>query len=189
MRRINHFKLAKHKNIQKQVQQLPHVVEKQANIDHKLDELLALLADSDIDSAKARSIQQRLNQAVQKKSSYKKQLSAFKQINTLENANRTELLDEFSVLLANHQVDTRMSKKYLQGERLARFFLIIISLVLIVLGFAMIVMPAPPYFEMFTIFYFNIQDGITLMDLISLLIILSGIYLLVRCIYKPLKTT
>ena len=166
-----------------------HVVEKQANIDQKLDELLALLADSDIDSAKARSIQQRLDKALQKKSSYKKQLNAFKQIKTTEDANRTELLDEFSVLLASNQVDTRMSKKYLQGERLARFFLIIISLVLILLGFAMIVMPAPPYFEMFTIFYFNIQDGITLMDLISLLIILSGIYLLVRSIYKPIKTT
>lgn len=170
------------------MQQLRHAVDKQANIDHKLNELLALLADSEIDSVKARSIQQKLNQALQKKTSYKKELNAFKQINTTDKADRTELLNEFSVMLANHQVDTRMSKKYLMGERLARFFLIIISLVLIVLGFAMIVMPAPPYFEMFTIFYFNLQDGITLMDLISLLIILSGIYLLVRSVYKPLKT-
>ncbi|WP_342646924.1 hypothetical protein [Mucilaginibacter sp. CSA2-8R] len=181
--------MAKQKNIQKEVQQLPRVVEKQINIDHKLDELLALLADIDIDNAKVRSVQQRLNQVLQKKTSYKQPLDAFKQINTADKVNRTELLDEFSVLLANHQVDTRMSKKYLMGERLSRFFLIIISLVLIVLGFAMIVMPAPPYFEMFTVFYFNIQDGITLMDLISLLIILSGIYLLVRSIYKPLRTT
>jgi len=63
--------LAKHKNIQTEVHQLQHVVEKQANIDQKLDELLALLADSDIDSAKACSIQQRLDKALQKKSSYK----------------------------------------------------------------------------------------------------------------------
>ncbi len=170
------------------MQQLRYAVDKQANIDHKLNELLALLADSEIDSVKARSIQQKLNQALQKKISYKKEFNAFKQINTTNKADRAELLDEFSVMLANHQVDTRMSKKYLMGERLARFFLIIISLVLIVLGFAMIVMPAPPYFEMFTIFYFNLQDGVTLMDLISLLIILSGIYLLVRSVYKPLKT-
>jgi hypothetical protein len=181
--------LAKHKSTHQEVQQLQQAAEKQAGIDRKLDELLALLADSEIDSVTARNIEQRLNQALQKKTSYKKQLDAFKQINTAESVNRAELLDEFSVLLASHQVDTRMSKKYLKGERLARFFLILISLVLIVLGFAMIVMPAPPYFEMFTIFYFNIQDGITLMDLISLLIILSGIYLLVRCIYKPLKAT
>jgi hypothetical protein len=65
--------------------------------------------------------------------------------------------------------------------------LILISLVLIMLGFAMIIMPAPPYFEMFTIFYFNPQDGVTLMDVISLLIILTGVYLLVKSIYKPLS--
>jgi hypothetical protein len=84
-------------------------------------------------------------------------------------------------------VDSKMSKKYLRGERISKFFLVLISLVLIMLGFAMIIMPAPPYFEMFTIFYFNPQDGVTLMDVISLLIILTGVYLLVKSIYKPLS--
>ena len=55
---------------------------------------------------------------------------------------------------------------------------------MITLGFGMIIMPAPPYFEMFTIFYFNQNDGITIMDLISLLIILAGIYLLIKAIVR-----
>jgi uncharacterized membrane protein YozB (DUF420 family) len=60
----------------------------------------------------------------------------------------------------------------------------VIGIVMIALGFAMIVMPAPPYFEMFTIYYFNQDDGITIMDVISLLIILAGVYLLVRSLNR-----
>jgi len=52
----------------------------------------------------------------------------------------------------------------------------------VTLGFAMIIMPAPPYFEMFTIFYFNDNDGVTLMDLISLIIIAIGLYIIVKTI-------
>jgi hypothetical protein len=54
---------------------------------------------------------------------------------------------------------------------------------MIIMGFGMIIIPAPPFFEMFTIYYFNQNDGITVMDLISLLIILAGIYFLIRGIY------
>lgn len=38
---------------------------------------------------------------------------------------------------------------------------IIIALLLILLGFGMIIMPAPHYFEMFTLFYLNPNDGFT----------------------------
>lgn len=54
---------------------------------------------------------------------------------------------------------------------------------MIIMGFGMIIIPAPPFFEMFTIFYFNRNDGITIMDLISLLIILAGVYFLIKGIY------
>ena len=55
---------------------------------------------------------------------------------------------------------------------------------MITLGMGMIIMPAPPYFEMFTIFYFNPNDGVTIMDLISLLIVFTGVYLLVSSLLK-----
>jgi hypothetical protein len=45
-------------------------------------------------------------------------------------------------------------------------------------------MPAPPYFEMFTIFYFNQNDGVTLMDLIALLIVFTGVYLFLSSVLK-----
>lgn len=168
--------------------QLQQLSNKQAAIDTKLDELVTLLAQSELDSEKVKQMRMRVNTALDQAGTYREQLNAFKQIDVHDTATRANLLDEFTVLLASHQVDSAMSKKYLRGERISKFFLIIISLVLIMLGFAMIIMPAPPYFEMFTIYYFNPQDGVTLMDLISLLIILSGIYLLVKSIYKPLST-
>jgi hypothetical protein len=49
------------------------------------------------------------------------------------------------------------------------------------------VMPAPPYFEMFTIFYFTPDDGFTLMDLISLIIIATGTFIVIRSVLNPKK--
>jgi hypothetical protein len=44
----------------------------------------------------------------------------------------------------------------------------------------MIIVPAPsPAFEIATIVHFTPNDGLTIMDLISLLIVFGGIYLLV----------
>lgn len=170
------------------MEQLQQAINSHAAIDAKLDELLSLLAHSDIDSDKARQLKQRLNEALPA-ANYRGQIDAFKQIKVSPlDDDRASMLDEFSVLLASHEVDSKMSKKYLRGERIAKAVLSIIGLVLIMLGFAMIIMPAPPYFEMFTIFYFNPNDGVTLMDVISLLIILSGVYLLVKSIYKKLST-
>ena len=182
------LKLSKHEDIKKEVVQLQQVSNKQAAIDTKLDELVKLLAQTDIDSDKVKQIRGKVNDALDQAGTYREQINAFKQIDTHDIDNRDNLLDEFTVLLANHQVDSQMSKKYLQGERVKQVVLAAIGVVLIMLGFAMIIMPAPPYFEMFTIFYFNPQDGVTLMDVISLLIILSGVYLLVKSIYKQLST-
>jgi hypothetical protein len=180
--------LSKYENIKKDVVQLQQAAGKETAIDTKLDELVTLLAQSDMDSEKVKQIRLRLNHALDEAGSYKKQIAAFRHIETDDSLSRANILDEFTVLLASSQVDSKISKRYIRGERISRFVLAIISLVLIMLGFAMIIIPAPPYFEMFTIYWFNPQDGVTLMDVISLLIILSGVYLLVKSVYKQLST-
>ncbi|GAA4911869.1 hypothetical protein [Mucilaginibacter defluvii] len=152
-------------------------------INQKLDELIALLAETNIDSDKARDIQQRLNNAIENSAQADAGIDALRQIDT-DNASRDDLLDEFSILLSSHQFDSESSKKYIRAEKGANIVLMVISLVMITLGLAMIVMPAPPDFEIYTIFYFNANDGITIMDLISSLIVLSGIYLLIKSIFK-----
>lgn len=76
------------------------------------------------------------------------------------------------------------SKKMMRLEYFKKIICLLIAISLITLGFSMIILPAPPYFEMFTIFYFTDDDGVTIMDLISLIIILCGIYVFVTTIIK-----
>lgn len=173
-------------NIQNDLDNFEHIAQRDAVIDQKLDELITLLSTSGIDSKKAKEYQKRFNLGVQQSISYRKRIDAFKRLDEKDLSSREELLDEFTMLLSSHDVNSQLSSQYLKGERMRRVLLIFISIILITMGFAMIVMPAPPYFEMFTIFYFNHDDGITLMDLISLLIIFSGIYLFIRTVTKPL---
>lgn len=153
-------------------------------IEEKLDELIAMLNDKEIDSERVKQIQLRFNNAIENKTLDLGAIDAFKVIDEKDNVSRAELLDEFSTLLMSNKIDSNISSRYLKGARANRMVLILIALVMITLGFAMIIMPAPPYFEMFTIYYFSRDDGVTLMDLISLVIILAGIYILVRSLYK-----
>lgn len=154
-----------------------------ASIDTKLDELIALLETHDLTKESLDRIQTKFNSAFKKAEVTEKDLADFR---TLDNpqATRENRLDDLEKLLLIHQLDSRVSKKILFRDKLKRFTLLIISLVLITLGFAMIIMPAPPYFEMFTVFYFNRNDGVTLMDLISLLVVFSGVYLFITALGK-----
>jgi uncharacterized membrane protein HdeD (DUF308 family) len=94
------------------------------------------------------------------------------------------LLNDFEMLLSQHELDTDVSKKYLNHERVKKTVVAIIGVTMITLGMAMIIMPAPTYFEMFTIFHFNPNDGVTLMDLIALLIVFTGVYLFLNALLK-----
>ncbi|GAA4095175.1 hypothetical protein [Mucilaginibacter panaciglaebae] len=166
------------------IDQLRTVADKQSAIEEKLDELITLLAENDFDSETVKQYQSRLSSALQHKMTIAEDLKAFEVIDKKTDASREQLLDEFSVLLEAHTFNSKATTKYLQTERNNKFILMAIGVIMITLGFAMIIMPAPPYFEMFTIFYFTPDDGVTLMDLISLIIVFAGIYVFVRSLYK-----
>jgi len=159
------------------------MAENKAEIDKKMNELIALLAKSDLSSETAKAIRDRFNAAIKSSGPGLEQIEAFHKLDT-DNTPREALLDEFSILLSNNQFDSKISKKNLRGDRLSKIVLMVIGIVMITLGFAMIIMPAPPFFEMYTIFYFTRDDGITLMDVISLLIVLAGVYFLIKGIYR-----
>ncbi len=108
----------------------------------------------------------------------------FKQLDVSENTSRAEIADNLEFLLSQYQLDTTLSKRYLVIRKVRSVVMGIIGLLLIVMGFSMIFMKAPPYFEMFTIYYFTWDDGVTLMDLISLLIVFSGIFLLITAMMR-----
>lgn len=171
-------------NIRKQTENINQPDESKAVITQKLDELIALLSKSSLDNETVNIYKQKFDNAIRRQGIQAEQVEAFQGLDKLD-ASREELLDEFSILLSNNQFDSRPAKKRRRvGEGMSRIVLFIISLTMITLGFGMIIMPAPPFFEMFTIFYFNPNDGVTIMDLISLLVILFGIFFLIKAIIR-----
>jgi hypothetical protein len=63
-----------------------------------------------------------------------------------------------------------------------------IALLLVIIGAAMIIVPSPSRtFEIATLYYFNPNDGITVMDLISLVIILTGLYIFIHTFFTDKK--
>ena len=170
-------------NIRKEAENSHLVDEEKYAIDQKMDELVSLLAKSDLDNETVKLYKQKFDNAISRHGIQAHQVDAFNAIGNLE-VSREELLDEFSTLLSDHRFDSRVSKKRRIGQGLSRVVLFVISLTMITLGLGMIIMPAPPFFEMFTIYYFNDHDGVTIMDLISLLVILFGIFFLIKAIIR-----
>ncbi|MGY3212317.1 hypothetical protein [Mucilaginibacter sp. HD30] len=158
-------------------------------VEQKLDEVAALLAGHQLDNETLKHFQQKFDSALQSCVKDEDAIAAFNVIDEKENASREELLDEFALLLLSNKVDSKVAGKYLKAKRINSFVLIMISLAMVTLGLSMIIIEAPPYFEMFTIYYFTENDGITLMDVIACIIILTGIYILIRTLYQePLST-
>lgn len=145
----------------------------------KIDELVEVIAQTAVDQAQSAAYQREIEDAF-KRSRYKAQQTApFRTLDQDNNLSREELLEGLEKLLSENQIDSKISSSYLKRNAVQKGVMFIISILLIVFGFAMIIMPAPASFEMFTVFYFNPNDGVTIMDLVSLLIIFGGVLLFV----------
>jgi hypothetical protein len=174
------------KNIKKEVADFHELDENSPTLDVQLDRLIDLLNKSDLDSQKVSQMRDKFDSAMDKIQVKRREVFSNSGEELLDSGAREEMLDNIQLLLATHELDSKQYRNYRLEIRLKKIIMSIISVVLIILGFAMIIMPAPPYFEMFTIFYFSKDDGVTLMDIISLLIILSGVYLLIKSLFfKP----
>ncbi|GAB3918924.1 hypothetical protein [Mucilaginibacter boryungensis] len=154
-------------------------------IEAKVNELVELLRKNPPNIEQAIQIKGKINEALDN-ASVPKSLEAFRELDTV--TNRLELMDDLELLLSQHQLDNTTAKKYLIQEKINKGLIIIIGIVMMLLGLGMIIMPAPPNFEMFTLFYFNPNDGVTIMDVLSLLIVLTGIYLFANAIMKKPKS-
>lgn len=175
--------MEKRKSLDDEIENFQKVNSSDASINTKLDELLALLENSNLDSDAVGKLKDKFNSAVSRVEFSSQSIKDFEQLDD-STSSRLEMADNLEFLLSQYQLDSKVSKKIVFTERLLKATTIIISVILITFGFAMIIMPAPQYFEMFTIFYFNHDDGFTLMDLISLLIVFTGIYLFITSIIK-----
>jgi hypothetical protein len=153
-------------------------------VEQKLDEVAALLAGHQLKNETLKHFQQKFDGALKNCAEDANAISAFKVIDYKEDASREELLDEFTMLLLSNKVDSKAAGRYLKAKKINNLLAIAIAVAVVTLGLSMIIIPAPPYFEMFTIYYFTENDGVTLMDVIACIIILIGIYILVRTLYK-----
>jgi ABC-type multidrug transport system fused ATPase/permease subunit len=163
-----------------------HLENKDEELNQKLSEFINLLEESKLDSENIKLLQTKINGALEEKISGKTLINEIKDV-SLSEIDKIAQLDKLEFLLNNNHLDSDQAKKVTLSDRFIRIIKIFIGFLFVTLGFAMIIMPAPPYFEMFTIFYFNPNDGVTLMDLISLIIIAVGIYIIVKSI-SNLKT-
>ena len=145
----------------------------------KLEEFISLLEKSDLDSKNIKEIKGRLNKSLDEKLVGSHTINEVKDL-ALSDLDKMDQLDKLELLLNTNHFDSRDAKKINYKLGISRIVKGIIGLLFVTLGFAMIIMPAPPYFEMFTIYYFNVNDGVTLMDLISLIIVAVGIYIMIN---------
>lgn len=152
-----------------------------ALIEAKVNELIDLLRKNPPDRQQSLLIRERLNNVLNT-DQLPKSLEAFRELDG--DMSRMELIDDLELLLSQHQFDSSTPKRMRLREKLKKSVVVAIGLVMIMLGMGMIIMPAPPNFEMFTLFYFNKDDGVTIMDVISLLIILTGVYLIISMFIK-----
>jgi hypothetical protein len=169
--------------IREEIRQIRAAEESAEAIERKLDDLILLLEKSKLNSDQVKKLQHKFNSALEETRVNLKDIEQFKELDD-SGATREELVVNLEAFLLNHEVDSTLPGKIQFAERVKQVSKVCISLLMITLGYGMIILPAPPNFEMFTVFYFNLNDGVTLMDLISLLVVFTGIYLLITSFIK-----
>ena len=142
-------------------------------VEKKVAELIEAIEQSQIDAQLSRQYQERIADAFGRSAMMQKKLAPFRELDQDNNLSREELLEGLENQF-DSRIDTPKRSKLVQ-----KGVMFIVAILLIIVGFAMIIMPAPPSFELFTVYYFNINDGVTIMDLVSLLIIFGGVLMFV----------
>ncbi|MCF0041844.1 hypothetical protein [Dyadobacter fanqingshengii] len=145
----------------------------------KVDELIEIIEQSGADHAQSQLYQEEIAEAFRRSTFKAKAVAPFQALDQDNNLSREELLEGLEKLLSENKIDSKISSSYIRRNAIQKFIMFILAILLIVFGFAMIIMPAPPSFEIFTVYYFSPNDGVTIMDLVSLLIIFGGVLLFV----------
>lgn len=175
---VNLFKVADKLTDMRQLFAYRRIGSKKA-IEAKLDELIQLLAESDLTGEETHDLCRYFSNSLENIAKYRDYINQ----HPLKHTDTGDLMvEEMGILIQRVKKKQRVTAN--NRKSFPAIVRIIISVLLITLGFAMIILPAPPYFEIYTIFYFNEQDGFTVMDLISLIIVFSGVFTLIASMQK-----
>ncbi|WP_439554743.1 hypothetical protein [Dyadobacter sp.] len=153
-------------------------VPENALLEAKVDEIVRLIGHANVNGEQAEKFEARISEAFRMAEVTRKRLAPYEALDQ-DTLSREDLLEGLEKLLAENPVDNRIIGSSPARKGLQTVIMLILGLLLITTGFAMIIMPAPPSFEIATVFYFNINDGVTIMDLVSLMIIFGGVLLIV----------
>jgi hypothetical protein len=93
-------------------------------------------------------------------------------------------LDRFILLLEGENITSEEVYLYQRRLRFIKLLGICLGLILTAIGSLAILLPLPKSLEIMTIFYFNLDDGITISDLIGALTMVLGLYIVVRLSLK-----
>lgn len=176
------------KRIKSEIKRFQELDDAKVSAEKKLDELIHLLNSSELDSDSITKLHTRFNDAIERKSMSVQDLEEFRKLDD-SSLSRLEKVDDLEKLLSRYKLDSNETPKLISTDKGSGISLMVLAVLLILLGFSMVIMPAPPYFEMFTIFYFSQNDGVTLMDLIALVIIFTGVYLFFNSLNNLKRTS
>lgn len=155
----------------------------EVSVEDKLNDFIKTLNKTDIRADYVKSLQSKFNKAIDNKLNETELIQEFKKVDD-DQLSRLEKLDKIESILKHNYIDTKVAKSVSVRRFTEMIIPVLIGIVMLTLGLAMIILPAPPYFEMFTIFYFSENDGFTLMDLISLIIVLTGVFTIIKSYFK-----
>jgi hypothetical protein len=155
----------------------------ETSVESKINEFISFIGTSEMNISNDVETKSDPTNAVILKLDDFQLISEFKKIDD-DALSRLEKLEKIEGLLQNNFIDTNIAKSIIVKRYLEMIVPVCLGIVMLTLGFAMIIMPAPAYFEMFTIFHFTENDGVTLMDLISLIIVLTGVFVIIKSYFK-----
>lgn len=174
------FKSKEDKKIEKQLEPFVELFDYSfKSKEEKLDELIRILEHSNFNSEQLIRYKIRVEKIIHEKK-IKEDIEHFDEIDQFKaetDSSKIELLDNFELLLNSSELNSEEAYKYVRHGKIKSIFKIIFGIILMILGLGMIVLPSPKNFEIYTLFYFTRDDGITVMDLISGLIIVTGIFM------------
>ncbi|HTN45740.1 MAG TPA: hypothetical protein VL098_05280 [Flavipsychrobacter sp.] len=151
--------------------------------EQKFKELISLSADAGLSPEDIRNYKERLDRALGEPLSYERNIERYKELDD-KHLSRIDMLDELGKLLIANPVDNSAIRQHKKKDFLTSTLVSAIGFTLMALGLAMIILPAPASFEIYTLFYFTPDDGVTIMDVISLLIVFTGVFIIITAMKR-----
>ncbi|HRE41235.1 MAG TPA: hypothetical protein PLG90_07860 [Ignavibacteria bacterium] len=177
---LKYFRSKKHREIEAKLKPFAKIFDDEFRTrDQKLEELVYLLETSNLDSEQLNYYKNKIDELIKTKT-IDKDIKEFDDVINKDKDSRLEMIEDFEFLLNTSDFNSEDALKYLRKNKSKFILNITIGIFFMILGLGMIILPAPKYFEMFTIFWINTEDGITLMDIIAGIIVLSGIWIILN---------